>query len=115
MALGVTAYSEAPFSADASSVIAYPSGIALTAQENSLSVIKGNANVSVSGQPMVGATGTLSGLAGAFVDVTGQALTNTLGTTTESIGNSDVPVTGCLLYTSPSPRDRQKSRMPSSA
>ena len=26
----------------------------------------------------------------------------------------DVPK-GCLLYTSPSPRDRQKSRMPSSA
>ena len=26
-----------------------------------------------------------------------------------------VTVTGCLLYTSPSPRDRQKSRMPSSA
>ena len=25
------------------------------------------------------------------------------------------PVTDCLLYTSPSPRDRQKSRMPSSA
>ena len=25
------------------------------------------------------------------------------------------PVGGCLLYTSPSPRDRQKSRMPSSA
>ena len=24
-------------------------------------------------------------------------------------------VIGCLLYTSPSPRDRQKSRMPSSA
>jgi hypothetical protein len=24
-------------------------------------------------------------------------------------------VKGCLLYTSPSPRDRQKSRMPSSA
>ena len=24
-------------------------------------------------------------------------------------------VVGCLLYTSPSPRDRQKSRMPSSA
>ena len=24
-------------------------------------------------------------------------------------------VAGCLLYTSPSPRDRQKSRMPSSA
>ena len=25
------------------------------------------------------------------------------------------PSDGCLLYTSPSPRDRQKSRMPSSA
>ena len=25
------------------------------------------------------------------------------------------PDNGCLLYTSPSPRDRQKSRMPSSA
>ena len=28
---------------------------------------------------------------------------------------SGTPNTGCLLYTSPSPRDRQKSRMPSSA
>ena len=27
----------------------------------------------------------------------------------------DAPKKGCLLYTSPSPRDRQKSRMPSSA
>ena len=27
----------------------------------------------------------------------------------------DIPNTVCLLYTSPSPRDRQKSRMPSSA
>ena len=31
-------------------------------------------------------------------------------------GHTDVvSVEGCLLYTSPSPRDRQKSRMPSSA
>ena len=30
------------------------------------------------------------------------------------ISGSDV-VDSCLLYTSPSPRDRQKSRMPSSA
>ena len=28
---------------------------------------------------------------------------------------SEKPLKGCLLYTSPSPRDRQKSRMPSSA
>ena len=27
----------------------------------------------------------------------------------------DTRLSGCLLYTSPSPRDRQKSRMPSSA
>ena len=31
------------------------------------------------------------------------------------LGCLDVPTKGCLLYTSPSPRDRQKSRMPSSA
>ena len=29
--------------------------------------------------------------------------------------SSDGSILGCLLYTSPSPRDRQKSRMPSSA
>ena len=40
-----------------------------------------------------------------------------------SVERRDVPIVielvgqtkGCLLYTSPSPRDRQKSRMPSSA
>ena len=31
------------------------------------------------------------------------------------LGQPRVLVSGCLLYTSPSPRDRQKSRMPSSA
>ena len=30
-------------------------------------------------------------------------------------GLSDAQYIACLLYTSPSPRDRQKSRMPSSA
>ena len=30
------------------------------------------------------------------------------------VSRHDIPE-GCLLYTSPSPRDRQKSRMPSSA
>ena len=34
----------------------------------------------------------------------------------ETIKNSDIDHKSiCLLYTSPSPRDRQKSRMPSSA
>ena len=32
-----------------------------------------------------------------------------------SLRNKIDEVLGCLLYTSPSPRDRQKSRMPSSA
>ena len=31
------------------------------------------------------------------------------------IGTLDIQYDPCLLYTSPSPRDRQKSRMPSSA
>ena len=31
------------------------------------------------------------------------------------VDNACVKNSGCLLYTSPSPRDRQKSRMPSSA
>ena len=42
------------------------------------------------------------------------------GIQTTSFNNNDTPVStefadSCLLYTSPSPRDRQKSRMPSSA
>ena len=32
-----------------------------------------------------------------------------------NIGNPIVDIPGCLLYTSPSPRDRTRSRMPSSA
>ena len=35
--------------------------------------------------------------------------------TTRVGGFSEEPYDSCLLYTSPSPRDRQKSRMPSSA
>ena len=35
--------------------------------------------------------------------------------TTADAKNCIAKPEGCLLYTSPSPRDRQKSRMPSSA
>ena len=38
-----------------------------------------------------------------------------VGNTAYQAGNISGGVLGCLLYTSPSPRDRQKSRMPSSA
>ena len=33
----------------------------------------------------------------------------------EFVVNETVDLSGCLLYTSPSPRDRTRSRMPSSA
>ena len=36
-------------------------------------------------------------------------------TPTADVVESDATGDACLLYTSPSPRDRQKSRMPSSA
>ena len=56
-----------------------------------------------------GVTNLVSPVAGAHLErtpmvaITGQIQTDLIGTYT------------CLLYTSPSPRDRQKSRMPSSA
>ena len=58
----------------------------------------------------------------AFADVarahTG-AIRHLLETIMHAVGSSDdliaARVTTCLLYTSPSPRDRQKYRMPSSA
>ena len=49
-------------------------------------------------------------------------LTQSIGTTNEMIGNlfDSIPISpsvsqACLLYTSPSPRDVEESRMPSSA
>ena len=57
-----------------------------------------------------GATETAVGLPGALAVASGQAA--------ELLGILTILETGdhfCLLYTSPSPRDRQKSRMPSSA
>jgi hypothetical protein len=57
MALGVTAYSEAPFGAEASDVIVYPLGIQLTAQENS-GIINIDVDVSVTGQALTSTVGT---------------------------------------------------------
>jgi len=92
MALGVTAYSEAPFSAEPSNVIAYPLGIELTAQENT-GIVIGDANVPVTGTPLVSAVGTANGFSLVNVDVTGQALTATEGTLTQS-SNQEIDVTG---------------------
>ena len=60
MALGVTTYTEAPFGAEASDVIAYPSGIELTAQKNS-GIINIDVNVPVTGQDLTTAEGNLIG------------------------------------------------------
>ena len=40
---------------------------------------------------------------------------STAQSTRQELGNNFTQFQHCLLYTSPSPRDRQKSRMPSSA
>ena len=53
-----------------------------------------------------------------FVDVTGNTNTFTLNHGTAALASQldlDWIINGCLLYTSPSPRDRTRSRMPSSA
>ena len=82
MALGVTAYSEAPFSAEPSNVIAYPSGIELTVQENS-GIVNIDVDVSVTGTSLVSAVGTATAFSLVEVQATGQALTSNLGTVTE--------------------------------
>ena len=60
---------------------------------------------------------TITAPAGTFVDGTGAALQ--AGTALSIAGTGDANAsrtyTICLLYTSPSPRDRTRSRMPSSA
>ena len=59
----------------------------------------------------VGGTCTLTGTYVVTAADAGANLTNTASVVSDEI---TTPIT-CLLYTSPSPRDRQKSRMPSSA
>ena len=48
---------------------------------------------------------SIRGIQGSFLNPAGMAFTR----------QTEVLFSNCLLYTSPSPRDRQKSRMPSSA
>lgn len=93
MALGVTAYSEAPFGAEASDVIAYPSGIELTVQENS-GIVNIDVDVSVTGTSLVSAVGTATAFSLVEVQTTGQALTSSLGTVTEVPLGQQVDVTG---------------------
>ena len=93
MALGISAYSETPFGAEDSSVIVYPLGIQLTAQENS-GIINIDVDVSVTGQALTAAEGTVLGSSFVLVSPTGQALTSSLGSTTETSIGQQVDVTG---------------------
>ena len=93
MALGVTAYSEAPFSAEPSNVVAYATGIELTAQENS-GIVNIDVGVFVTGTPLVSAIGTANGSSLVVVTPTSQALTSNLGNVTEVPVGQQVDVTG---------------------
>ena len=94
MALGVTAYSEVPFGAEATGdIIVYPLGIQLTAQENS-GIVNIDVDVSVTGQALTAAEGTVLGSSFVLVSTTGQALTSSLGSTTETSIGQQVDVTG---------------------
>jgi len=95
MALGVSAYSETPFGAEASDVIAYPLGIEMTMQENAPAVT-GDANVPVTGQQLTSTSGTANGSSLVVVNTTGQALTAAEGTLTQS-SNQEIDVTGFEL------------------
>ena len=96
MALGITAYSEAPFGSAESNVIAYPLGIELTAQENTPSTT-GDANVSVTGLGMTGTLGDTIGSAFVLVQPTGVGFTANLGTVSEVPIGQQVDVTGFEL------------------
>jgi len=93
MALGVSAYSETPFGAEASDVIVYPSGIELTAQENS-GIINIDVDVSVIGQDLTTTEGNLTGFSLVIAEPTGQALSSNLGTVTEVPIGQQVDVIG---------------------
>ena len=69
---------------------------------------------SLSGTSLASYSSQLAGLDFNFSTVSGSLNMSGFNTTSLTIEANNV-VYSCLLYTSPSPRDRQKSRMPSSA
>ena len=64
--------------------------------------------------PMLDFTGKVALITGAASGF-GKLLAAELGKRGARLVLGDINMDACLLYTSPSPRDRQKSRMPSSA
>jgi len=98
MALGVTAYSEAPFGAEASDVIVYPSGNLLTAQENS-GFLNVDVTVTLTGKTLQTFTGQALGGSRVEVPLSGTALSSNLGTVSETPIGQQVNVTGFELTT----------------
>jgi len=93
MALGITAYSEAPFGAEASDVIAYPSGVSLSFQVGNSDIV-GTGNVDVTGSQANFSIESVTAGSSVLVSVTGLQLSTTPGEETINIG---VPVTGSQL------------------
>ena len=90
MALGVSAYSEAAFSAEPNDVIAFATGIALTGSMGAESTT-GDNNVTVTGtQATITNAGAVAGSSVLF-SVTGTSLTSSIGEEGIDIG---VPITG---------------------
>jgi hypothetical protein len=93
MAFGITAYSEAAFSAEDNNAIAYPQGIALTGSMGEESNT-GDANVNVTGiQATIINGGAVAG-SSVLVSTTGFQLTTSIGEETINVG---VPITGLEL------------------
>jgi hypothetical protein len=93
MAFGITAYSEAAFSAEDNNAIAYPQGIALTGSMGEESNT-GDANVNVTGiQATIINGGAIAG-SSVLVSTTGFQLTTSIGEETINVG---VPITGLEL------------------
>ena len=93
MALGVSAYSEAAFSAEPNDIVVHPTGIALTSTMGEESNVA-DANVSVTGiQATITNAGAVAGSSVLF-SVTGSELTTSIGEETIDIG---VTVTGQQL------------------
>jgi len=97
MAFGITAYSEAAFSSEANSVIAYATSLSLTSSIGEESNT-GSANVTVSGIELSSNIGTSVAGTSALVGATGSQLTSSIGS--DSIIDIGVPVTGSELSVS---------------
>ena len=93
MALGVTAFSEAPFASEDANVIAYPQGNVLTSSMGEESNT-GAANVTVTGNQATMSNGGAVAGSSVLVSVTGSQLSSSIGDETAGIG---VELTGIGL------------------